>query len=137
MLKYMLLAAIMAASPSYADQTSIEQLPKPEAKQPERICHLTTSNRACLAMYIDLEHNKPDPCWVHAFGYFRGVTDLADEVWFSLPSEPTIKWHEAVVIYKVWYILHANEAYDKPAYMCVIKSLADKYPMPKKETEDE
>lgn len=98
---------------------------KPVASE-EPTCEIVGPQRTCLGLSLDLR--KQDDCGAHAAGYFKGVVDLGDEIWFSLP--PTVTWGQGASIFTQWVATHP-EHFSKPAYVCVVKALSE--PFPKKE----
>lgn len=123
MLKYVALSAMMLAAPTFAEE-----------EEQGRKCQMYAAPRTAEAFYFDIQEH--DTCWIHAFGYYKGVVELGDEVWFFLPSgDASLNWQDGLALYRVWYITHLQHK-DLPAYMAIISSLREHFPMPKKEEKD-
>jgi len=115
MLKYVALASLML-------------LPQPALAEGVPVCHMKATSTA-EAFYLDIQQETI--CRVYAYGYLQGVVNTADELWFSIPEH--LKWQEIIILYQAWYITHQEQAKDIPAWAAITHTLAEKFPMPKKE----
>jgi len=101
-------------------------LPAPaEAAAYQDDCRMNSKDRNGAALFADI--SSGGDCAVHAIGYYKGVVDLSDEIWFSLPKSG-LTWEEGLKMYGVWVMDNEAAAEKLPPYVCIIRSLAQRFP---------